>query len=405
MNEGIQTIKQANNGITAITALIDSAKALANSAKSKGVGTGYATEDLTFSGIQRGDTITMAGAGGATYTADNVDNTLTNTALAAGDTITIRGVTYTGSDTPTVDNEFDTSGDTTAVALSLLGQINNDTATHGVTAAAAANVLTLTAATGEGVLDSEITISANATKAEVAVGTGATDLKIGATEAETAINFAQKLNAAGGSFRATAVNNATVSIGSTTEDVLDASVTTNATTARLAENLLAAAGDERGTLATQYEELQSQISNLITDSSYAGTNLLVSGETLTVDFGNDHTLSIAGFNAAANVGNASATSDWATDANIDTDIATLDASLESLRIQASSLSNNLNVISVWQDFSTSKINELVAGADNLTLADMNEEGANMLMLQTRQALGTTALSLSSQAAQSVLRLF
>ena len=43
--------------------------------------------------------------------------------------------------------------------------------------------------------------------------------------------------------------------------------------------------------------------------------------------------------------------------------------------------------------------------DNLTLADTNEEGANMLMLQTRQNLGTTALSLSSQAAQSVLRLF
>jgi hypothetical protein len=29
----------------------------------------------------------------------------------------------------------------------------------------------------------------------------------------------------------------------------------------------------------------------------------------------------------------------------------------------------------------------------------------MLMLQTRQTLGTTALSLSAQAAQSVLRLF
>ena len=41
----------------------------------------------------------------------------------------------------------------------------------------------------------------------------------------------------------------------------------------------------------------------------------------------------------------------------------------------------------------------------LTLADTNEEGANMLMLQTRQSLSTTALSLSAQAAQSVLRLF
>ena len=48
---------------------------------------------------------------------------------------------------------------------------------------------------------------------------------------------------------------------------------------------------------------------------------------------------------------------------------------------------------------------LAEGADNLTSADMNEEGANMLMLQTRQQLGTTALSMSAQAAASVMRLF
>ena len=51
------------------------------------------------------------------------------------------------------------------------------------------------------------------------------------------------------------------------------------------------------------------------------------------------------------------------------------------------------------------MNVLTQGSDSLTLADMNEEGANMLMLQTRQSLGTTALSLSAQAAQSVLKLF
>lgn len=48
---------------------------------------------------------------------------------------------------------------------------------------------------------------------------------------------------------------------------------------------------------------------------------------------------------------------------------------------------------------------LQTGADNLTLADTNEEGANMLMLQTRQNLGITSLSMASQAAQAVLRLF
>jgi flagellin len=51
------------------------------------------------------------------------------------------------------------------------------------------------------------------------------------------------------------------------------------------------------------------------------------------------------------------------------------------------------------------INTLEDGAANLVNADTNEEGANMLMLQTRQSLGTTSLSLASQSAQAVLNLF
>jgi flagellin len=77
----------------------------------------------------------------------------------------------------------------------------------------------------------------------------------------------------------------------------------------------------------------------------------------------------------------------------------------SLRSEAGKLSTNLSTITIRQDFTANMINTLEDGAANLTNADMNEEGANMLMLQTRQQLGTTSLSLASQAAQSVLRLF
>ncbi len=48
---------------------------------------------------------------------------------------------------------------------------------------------------------------------------------------------------------------------------------------------------------------------------------------------------------------------------------------------------------------------LQTGADKLTNADTNEEGAKLLALQTRQSLASTALSLASQAEQNVLRLF
>jgi flagellin len=58
-----------------------------------------------------------------------------------------------------------------------------------------------------------------------------------------------------------------------------------------------------------------------------------------------------------------------------------------------------------QDFTKNLINTLQTGSDNLVLADTNQEGANLLALQTRQQLSTTALSLSAQSAQAVLKLF
>ena len=58
-----------------------------------------------------------------------------------------------------------------------------------------------------------------------------------------------------------------------------------------------------------------------------------------------------------------------------------------------------------EDFTSEFVNTLEEGADKWTLADANLEGANMLMLQTRQQLGTVSLSIASQAAQSILRLF
>lgn len=96
---------------------------------------------------------------------------------------------------------------------------------------------------------------------------------------------------------------------------------------------------------------------------------------------------------------------WATTAGVQSSATQLEGALTTLRNQSSSLSANLSVVTTRQDFTDSMINTLQTGADNLTLADMNKEGANMLMLQTRQQLGTTSLSMASQAAQSVLKLF
>ena len=96
---------------------------------------------------------------------------------------------------------------------------------------------------------------------------------------------------------------------------------------------------------------------------------------------------------------------WVTTANIDKSLDQISKATSMLRAQASEFGQNLSTVQIREDFTQKMINNLQTGADKLTLADMNEEGANMLALQTRQQLGIQSLSLASQAAQSVLRLF
>jgi flagellin-like hook-associated protein FlgL len=78
--------------------------------------------------------------------------------------------------------------------------------------------------------------------------------------------------------------------------------------------------------------------------------------------------------------------------------------LTSLRTQASAFGSTLSTVQTRNDFTKNLINVLQTGSDNLVLADTNEEGANLLALQTRQSLSTTALSLANQSNQAVLRL-
>lgn len=90
---------------------------------------------------------------------------------------------------------------------------------------------------------------------------------------------------------------------------------------------------------------------------------------------------------------------------INASIAQLDTALGTLRSQASSLGSNVALLQTRLDFTNQYVNTLQEGAGKLTLADINQEGANLLALQTRQQLGITSLSFAGQAEQSILGLF
>jgi flagellin-like hook-associated protein FlgL len=99
--------------------------------------------------------------------------------------------------------------------------------------------------------------------------------------------------------------------------------------------------------------------------------------------------------------------DWAKDSykdDLENVVAQLEKFDEALKSQASALANNLATITTREEFTNELVNTLTEGADKLTLADLNEEGANLLALQTSNALATQSLSLASQQSQGVLQL-
>jgi flagellin-like hook-associated protein FlgL len=319
MSEAIQTIQSANNGITSIKSLIETARGLGQAA-------------LNASGNSVGFTLTAA---------------------LSGAVITVGGTAFsavnTGAATSTTFNVQDADGAALTVdeiVSNLAAKINQhvETGAEGdIKAVVNGNRITLTS----------ISTTSAITSTAVVAGSGLT---------------------------------------------IDSKVTS-----------------ERASYASQYESIMTQIDSLAGTGGYKGNNLLTN-DTLSVGF-EGGSISVKGFNAYVSdmkvntTGAAKATltgSDtvkWAITSDIKFDINNLDKGVQKLKEESSKLSSALSVINIQQDFSTAKINVLTKGADNLTAADSNEEGANMLMLQTRQSLSTTALSLSAQAAQSVLKLF
>jgi hypothetical protein len=168
-------------------------------------------------------------------------------------------------------------------------------------------------------------------------------------------------------------------------------------------------------LVQQFNNLRDQLDKYATDASYNGINLL-SGDNLklTLNETGSSTINIQAKDSNGNVLtinstnlniNAAQNTDFDSNTAINSVLSTLTTSLSTLRSQGSSFGSNLSTVQNRQDFTKAMINTLQTGADNLVLADTNEEGANLLALQTRQSLSTTALSLSAQADQAVLSLF
>jgi len=174
-----------------------------------------------------------------------------------------------------------------------------------------------------------------------------------------------------------------------------------------------ATGDtnERSTLAVQFNELLSQIDALANDSTFNGINLLkATPDNLEVAFNEDNTsnLTITGLDAttaSTGINIANAANNFGLSANIDTALTAISKALTTLRGNASTLGSNSTVLKTRLNFTQDLVNTLESGSGKLTLADLNEESANLLALQTRQQLGLNSLALAAQSERAILSLF
>ena len=243
--------------------------------------------------------------------------------------------------------------------------------------------------------------SATATSAAVKALTGSVDVSVnGGTSVSVALgslnsskDLADAFTAAGVTASVDAGTGDLTITGKNSSDKFTLTNGASGTVSELGTNLvsgqavapvLGQANPARAAYIAQYNGLLDQIDQLTADAGYNGNNLLAgTGSQLKVLFNEAGTssLTISGKDTTASgLGLSKLT--LGTEFDTNTSITALQGKLktatDTLRSDASSFGSNLSIVQTRQDFTKSLINTLQTGASNLTLADSNEEAANLL---------------------------
>ena len=412
MSNGISTIEAADNGLKSITKTVESMQSTLRQARQdKSFKTESYTLDATRTAVAGDDLEFTGGSVGATAVTVSI-NKSTNATGAAVTPILVadNAKTFTVSDgtTATADIALAT-GDT---AAAIVTKINAATtaAGNGITAAVDANGgITLSSAEGTAITVADGAVAGGAAVmgfAGVAYASKTVDETVASINANTSLDGKVRASNDSGKLRIENLSSEDLTVvGVSNAGEMDGSNST-ATIGGI---------DTRRSLVQTFNFLRDQLDKFADDASFNGINLL-RGDKLKLTFNETGTSTIeiqakdenGAPTAVSNLTlgiDAAAPTAFDSDDDIDARLEVLVDALDALRVQASTFGSNLSIVENRQDFTKNMINTLETGAANLTLADTNEEAANLLALQTRQQLSSTALSMASQADQAVLRLF
>ncbi len=355
-------------------------------------GTGELIITADTAGVQLNTSVLTSDAAGI---ADNqtVTKASTTAAVATG---LVAGLALEGGAGALTSGTATTYTDTTASVTS------GDLLTTAYSGVADGNSFTISTATGG---TSTFTVSATTTIADLVTAIGASDSALTASynttsqaievsaDTGTAVTFT---NVSGTAISSLGLTNGTSSLTSGTAVTYGSS----------------GSASEVGSLNTDFATILGQIDTLLNDASYKGTNLLKGGNDFVVKFNADgsSSLTLTGLDLGV-TGNTNlkftldATGYDFTGTGIDTALADTQNAIDHLRSVAATFGTGLGIIQTREEFTSELVNVLQSGSDKLINANLEEESANLLALQTRQALGIQSLSIANQSQQSVLSLF
>jgi flagellin len=286
-------------------------------------------------------------------------------------------------------------------------------ATQGAARQALQNASSNLSSTGSALTGGAAKVAVAGDAGNLVIKAGSTTTTVAVAAGDTIQTVVDALNVEGTGLRAEVGTDNKLKVSAQNGESLEVLAGTAATTsfAGLTAGVVArdatTTNATRENLAKQFDDLRTQIDQLSKDTGYNGINLL-NGDSLKVAFNEKDTssLTIKGVTFdSAGLGITSSDNKLQANSDINTAIKELTAGIDKLRSQASTFGSNLSVVQNRQEFTKDFIDTLETGADQLVLADQNEEAAKLLTLNTRNQLSQTALSLASQADQGVLRLF
>jgi flagellin-like hook-associated protein FlgL len=464
IGNGVQVLQAANNGITSLNKLVDTAKSIANQALQSTIG--FSTKSQFSTNITGATADNLLGT--ATGTAPSIVVTAQTAALdsaagaiTAATKLTDLASAFTTSDSIVVNGQTISfqNGGAPATPGANGGALDLATATVADVLSAIDAVTTNSGATASSIVGGKVALqTGNGFTLNLTGSSAATLGKLGFTAVPAAVsatvpalqdttlslppvggatagvtvtfgnqpgqvkslndlntrlaqdNLQASIDTTGKLTITTSNDFASATIGPVSGSAINPPVTgaTSNVTQATAPVRDPVAQGTRATLVGQFNQIIDQLRTTAQDASFNGIDLL-SGDSLKLTFNETgkSTLTIPGGDfspAGLGLGALTTGTDFIDNNATNKVLASLNTASISLRAEASTLGANLSIVQIRQDFSKSIINTLQTGSSNLTLADANEEAANSQALSTRQSIAVSALALANQSNQSVLQL-